>query len=483
MPRLTMIESPNSLATQTTAVDGILPASSSPQHAQVVSNKLATAQRKTAAGRTAAPVNASRSTAKSRSRRSVGSASQPTSKSCRKQKWNALVRNSAPLTLNSDDNVTGASSTQSRENKIAAATACSTKRRRTTDCNVNNSCSSAACRKPSSFSSQSRQARLSVGLSYKTKADGRDARECRHCCASHDGRSVVSPMSSFSTLSATSSTPSSFSSSRLSSRKRRRLDVDCPTTTKYGRCHDDESCRLDRHHSRCGYCHLRHFSQRRRCSTCQSERYRRYDDSRRAFHDQDRYGTPSQSYWRSAGQSAAKQPFMDPTLTNQCVFRRAGFNLLSYVNQTPDTICHSRIVGFDGLSIKQEPVDDSFDARLPTIDGSNCHPTSYPRSSSFLTHSNNAADRRSSSTLGDRSIPTSCTIPLEPVSGAPLSTDPRQPRQRQPAAGVTTNVHDLEVEQPDKVKRITFLIQGSFLSCRNYMKIMYGYFHFVINIM
>lgn len=445
-------------ATDVGEPDDLLTAASSLSRPASESTKLATPRRKTTAtaaapsGSDACPMKAS----KSRSQCGAVTTSQTPSESSAKQRWNALVRKSAPLTWSCDDigvcggggvdggvAETDANGTQSRENETPATLAHSTPVSRTTDSLAKNAAASSL---PStSSSSVSQQSRLGVGSSRKTEAD---ARSCDHGCT------CCSPSPS-SSLSSTSS------NSSPSSTKRRRLHADrftATTTTECGRCCD--SCRFDCRHSRCNRCHLRlrHVHRSRRCcSSCRHERRRCCDDDGQRW---SRYAAAESSYWQPARQSSNDRPLVDAmSSAERCLFQRyACFNTTSSIQQTPN--CHSYSAGLDGAPyIKQEYVPtDLFDAAT-TVDDRSAHPPSVKTSSSSENHSNDAADdARSSPTDSDRSIltrPEICPIPLEPVGAAPLSTDPRKPQQREKLTTICADVNELRTTpetSTDKVK-------------------------------
>jgi len=413
------MEHTSRVATDVGQPDDLLAAASSSSQPATGDTKLAKSRRKTATAADACCVKAS----KSRRRCGFAGTSQTASESGRKQRWNALVRKSARLTLSTDDDVaggvvvaTGANGTQSRENETTTA-ACSTQPSRTTD--------AAACGFASTSSSVSPQSRFGVGSSCRTEADAHSS--CRH------GRDCRSPSSS-SSLSSTSSTTSI---SSPSSTKRRRLHVD-RSATNCGRCRD--SCRFDCPQRCCRCCHLRlrHICRSRRCcSTCRRERRRCYDDSRRPS----RYATAEPSYWQSVRQSS----LVGAMSAERCMFPRACCNAISCIHQTPN--CHARSAAPDSTPYtKHESPADLLDAAV--VDAASCHLPTVKTSSSFATQSNNAVDdARSSSTERDRSFPTTrqlCLLPLEPVSGAALSADPRRPRQRQIATSCTTTSADVD---------------------------------------
>jgi len=435
MPRLEMIDSPKSVAEQTMEVvprNDLLPSSLSSQPAQSACNAktLAATQQKTdTVYATAAAVSfldsAWRSIAKSQHECGVGVVSQSSSTSCRKQRWNQLVRKSVRLPITSDDEIGGISAaatngTQSRENENAVTMACS----------VNNESQPASCRTPSMSSSSSCSPRLCIDSFYETESSAHD-------CHS---RSTVSPLSS-----------SSSSSSRT---KRRRLNADCTTATiTCSRFRDADSCPPDRHHSRyC--CHVRRGC--RRCCCCCTCPHQHCEDSRRAFQDDERYGATPPTY----RQSGTDQPPVNVAQTEQYVFPRGPTSSTqsSYFRKTPGTARRAQTAGVFGLDqpfdgtppVMLEHLKDSFDARLATVD----HPRSS--SSSIVAHANNTTDMRSSSTRSVLTSVESCLIPLEPVTGVSLSADPRRLRHWQLATNVImirTDVDKVDVTQPSKVNR------------------------------
>lgn len=439
MPRLTMIEPPSSVAKQTTEVgDHSDRLSSSSQSAQSTteSKNLATVQHeKDADTATTAqsPETALTSTAKSQ--RSCGDGAttwQPPSTSGRKLKWNALVRKSKPLTLNSDEDIGAASTaakdgTESRESETVEMKVSDVEHSGTAD-----ERHSASCQTSTMSSGTLRRE------SWASEHDCCSRKEC------HDCRSVVSSLSSLSSLSAGTSTSSLSSSAR---RKKRRLNAGCTATTKRGRCNDDDSYRSDRHQSRCCCSRPRHGCHRRRrccCCNCRHERHYHCDDGRHTFEDGEQYGASAPSHRQTARQSAVDYPSI-------CVTPP------SYTYRTP---LHQRVRGiyglgqpFDGMpAIKQELSDDCCDVQRPLIvDGRSSHLPSNSTSRLFAHHES------SSSILSDRSMLTSvesCPIPLEPVTGLSPSVDPRQLRQRQPAIGITTvrrKVDELDIIQTSTV--------------------------------
>jgi len=466
MPRLQSIEAPSSVAVQSTDAcqrDQQMPTSSTSQSVPSRSKvkRLAAAERrKTAAagGGKSCPGNAPKSTAKLSRRAGVAVSSQSASQSCRKQKWNALVRKSAPLTDTGVDEKV-ASGTQRPENKTAATTTSGSTSRscRKAERRANN-----GCRSPASLPSSSRR------HGVETEADTHDRVRRGE---SRDFRSTVSPSWSSSSSSSSTTSCSRFtspSSSLSSLQKRPRLNSDCHsaagTLTECGRCRHEDSVRSDRHHDRHRCCRAQHVCRRRCCSTDQRDRcHRPYDDDRRDFHDDKRYGTAAMSCCQPAPD---RPPLIGTTPTDVFVFPRPGFNPPFYARQTPDMPCRSRTTVFDGTPppIRQETSDDFFDPRLPTVGGRSCHLPPVSTSSSFAIHSNNAADPRSSSTLGDRFIPTpveSRPIPLEPVGGS-MTTDPRPSRPQQ----LATDVDPLDITQPCKV-RPKLSAKHGLPNCRN----------------
>lgn len=416
MPRLETIESPRSVGKQTMKVrrrkETPLPLSSS-QPVQSASQK-----KKPATG-------------EQKSDRALTSR--------RKERWNALVRKSAPLTIDGVSVTAAAGGTQGRENDIAVANACSGSAERWT----NSGRHSASCRTASMSSlSASSHSRLYVDLSRETEKSN----DCPSRKKYRDRCLIVSR----------SSSPTSVKSSS-SRRKRRRLNADCctatTTTTTCGCCRDDDSCRSDRHRSRC--CQLQHGCCCR--CTCRRELYCHYDDNRRAFRDVKRYAAPPSNYRQSARHCASDERAIDIAPTEQCVLSRSDVTRSSYIHEMPGTTRHHPLIaGASGLGqsldgkrrIKQEPPEDSLDLAHRR----SCR---MPSTSSFSTHANNTSSIHGSVE--------SCPIPLEPVNIVPL--DPRRLRQRQLATSLTTvrtNADELDVIQLGKVERITALIQNNF---------------------
>ena len=464
MPRLSMIEPQSFVCKQTIEVgdrNDRRPSSSSsssssqPARSTSESKKLVTAQHKTdAVTATAAesPENASTSTAKSQRMCNDGATtSRPPSASGRKLKWNALVRKSKPPTLSSDDDVSAVSTaakngTESRESEIVEMNASGVEHSDTTDSCVNDGRHSASSQTLTMSSCTRRRVEARA-----SEHDCCSRKECRDC------RSVVSPLSSLSSLSTTTSSSSLSSSPR---RKRRRLNAGRAATTKCSRCKDDDSYPSDRHRDRCRCCRPRHGRRRRRrrcCCSCRRERHYRCDDGRRAFEDDEQYGTAASSHRQSAHQSAADYPPTCVTPTDMFSHTRST---PSYTHRTPH---HQHARGIYGLNqpfdampdIKQEPSEDSCEAQRPlAVDGRTFHLPPTSTSQSFAHHVG------SSSMLSDRSVLTSvesCTIPLEPVTGLSPSVDPRQLRQRHPVTSsitaVRTNVDELDVTQATVVSK------------------------------
>ena len=457
-----MIESPSSVAQQSL----VTPTSSFSQPQLVLSEskakKRTTTKPKThsvtAAAADARHGNTSRSRAKSQHSYSAVITSQPTSVSCRKQRWNALVRNSAPLTHSFDDDVSADSTaatngTSSREKEIAAAKNRSAKHNCTTDCRVNNGCHSTSYRTSSRSSSSSSSSRRYIDSSDETEASAYD---CRSRKEYRERRSAVSPLSSLSSSSSTAAFTTQSSLSSSSRIKRRRLNA----ATKCGRCCEDDSCRFDCHHSGC--CHRPLHGCRGRHCRCTCRRYRHCNDNRHVFHDDERYGAPLSSCRQSARQSAIDRPPINVAPTEQHVYSRTPS---SFAHHPPGTILRpdtAAVSGLDQPFIKQEPPEDYFNAPLFGAGRRSCHLPSISTASSFAADPNNTADIRSSSTFGDRLILTSaesCPIPLEPVSGLPLPIDPRRLWQRQLTTNVTTvetAVNELDIIQPNKVNVKSF---------------------------
>ena len=383
MPRLTPIESPLFATKQTTKAghrNDLLPASTSllpaESSASKAAKKLATAPPKSDQ---AAPAN-EYSTTKSQ-RDSNLMSPPPSTPYRRKQRWNTLVRNSSPLTI---DEIIGAStsstvSTQScdsddkiattkdsrvsmdrhssklsslsfyslpsadssdvsrlwvdedlynpssKHDKIAALTA--------SGVSVNTGRHSS---KSSSLSSYSRPradssdvSRLHVDEGLYNPSSSRH-REILFSSSSSSSTSLSSPRLSSSSTNTTSSS----SSSPPSRRKERRLDAECATTTKCSRRHHS-------HRSRCS-CRRRHDCRRRcrrrRCS-CLSHRSH-HDDSRRAFRDVERSGLSAVSRPSpSAVQSTAVPPPINTAATerNTCPPRAVFARSSSAVHQEPST--------------------------------------------------------------------------------------------------------------------------------------------------
>jgi len=454
MPRLTMIKPPSSVAKQTTEVgdhSDRLSSSSLSAQSTSESKNLATVQHEKdvdTATAVKSPKNPLTSTAKSQRSCSDGATtSRPPSTSCRKLKWNALVRKTKPLTMNSDDDIDAACTaakdgTESRESEIVEMKVSDAEHCGTADSSMNDERQSA-----------SRQTSTMSSCALRRESRGSE----HECCIrkeSHDCRSVVSPLSSVSSLSAGTSTSSSSSSP---CRKRRRSNAGCTATTKCGCCNDDDSYRSDRRQSRCCCGRSRHGCRRRRrrrcccCCSCRHERHYHCDDGRRTFEDNEQ-STPSHRH--SARQSAVDYPSICVTPTAKYALSRTGFTRPSYTCRTP-LHQHSRgIYGldqpFDGTpAIKQEVSEDCCDVQRPLIvDG---------RSHQLPSTSTSPLFASSSSILGDRSMLTSvesCPIPLEPITGLSPSVDPRQLRQRQSTIGMTTvgrNVDEHDIAQTSTV--------------------------------
>lgn len=294
----------------------------------------------------------------------------------RKQKWNALVRNSKPLDISTDDIdsvfTTATDSTQSHPTSMAC------------DANDNR------------------------GTQLSSERDCRCFKKYCDCRSVGSRLSVLSPSNTSSASSLASSPPPP------SDRKRRKLNADCPTTTKYS-CHGDAHLyRSDGHYSQCCGYRIRRARgsrrrRRRRRYVCQHEPHHHCADKRLALPDE------AASY----RQYTMDHPPLYVTPTERSVFSRPA---LSYSCRSADTTRYSQTPRAYGL-VKQEPPEAIVHSR-------SCYPPSVLTSPSFAHYV------QSASTLSDKSVISSVEplpIPLEPVKGFPPSMDPRRLRQRQQA--------------------------------------------------